>query len=516
MRPDIAATDALADSLARLLPALESFTRFEGADPAARRTVWRAALDEPLPETGAGREAVLETLRSHVIANGLRIGAPGFSGWVTTMPTTVPAVAQLAGAITAAQRWWATPGNFLEVLALRWLQTPRRTARSLRRRRSRAAARRPTSSASRPRASTRARGAASIRASTASQRLVEPRVYASTEVHHVVHRACGVLGLGRRALRMIPVDANRTPDLGALERFLDEDLAAGRTPVAVVASAGDVNTGAVDPIDAMREIAHARGVWLHVDGAYGGFGVLDPRVAPLYGDLSKIDSFAVDPHKWMAVPVGCGAGFVRDGGLLARALTLEPAAYVEMAPTGTGDLGSPFDERGEGNPDFSVDHSAPARGLTVWAALKEIGASGMRARVVRHHDCARRVAERVREHPALELLAEPDPLDLLLPREAEGRLGRDRARRAEREDSPRRARARPGDPVPHARGRPLRDPPVLHQPAHDARGRGRDGGRSAERGGGAGRDRGARAPNPNPAAKIRAPSHQGRLRCSSE
>src|ERR1035441_3448131 len=87
MRPDIAATDALADSLARLLPALESFTRFEGADPAARRTLWRAALDEPLPEAGAGREAVLETLRSYVIANGLRIGAPGFSGWVTTMPT---------------------------------------------------------------------------------------------------------------------------------------------------------------------------------------------------------------------------------------------------------------------------------------------------------------------------------------------------------------------------------------------------------------------------------------------
>ncbi|HEX7528135.1 MAG TPA: pyridoxal-dependent decarboxylase, partial [Thermoanaerobaculia bacterium] len=94
-------------------------------------------------------------------------------------------------------------------------------------------------------------------------------------------------------------------------------------------------------------------------------------------------------------------------GFLARALTLEPAAYVEMAPTGTGDLGSPFDERGEGNPDFSFDHSAPPRGLTVWAALKEIGASGMRERVVRHHDCARRVAERVRARPELELLAEP-------------------------------------------------------------------------------------------------------------
>ncbi len=405
--PDEAAsTDALAESLAALLPALERFLRFEGPDGAAKRSVWRAALDEPLPETGLGREAVLEALGEVVIPNGLRIGAPGFTGWVTTMPTTVPAVAQLAASLTAAQRWWATPGNFLEVLGLRWLarliglpdhfEGAFVGGGSLANLLGLAAARQ--------HAGERRGVDPSLDGLTG---LPEPRVYASTEVHHVIHRACGILGLGRKALRLVPVDAARQPDLALLERMLDEDLARGATPVAVVASAGDVNTGAVDPVDAMRAIAHARGVWLHVDGAYGGFGVLDPRVAPLYGDLAKIDSFAVDPHKWMAIAVGCGAGFVRDGGLLGRALTLEPAAYVEMAPTGTGDLGSPFDERGEGNPDFSVDHSAPSRGLAVWALLKEIGASGMRARVVRHHDAARRVAARVKAHAELELLAEP-------------------------------------------------------------------------------------------------------------
>jgi glutamate/tyrosine decarboxylase-like PLP-dependent enzyme len=401
-----ASTNALAESLAAILPELERFQRFEGPDGAARRSRWRAALDGPLPEEGVGREAVLAVLRDVVIPNGLRIGAPGFTGWVTTSPTTVPAVAQLAGAITAAQRWWATPGNFLEVLALRWVARlvglPDHYEGSF------------TSGG----ATANLLGLAAARQHAGERlgfdpgldglaKLVEPRVYASSEVHHVVHRACGVLGLGRRALRLVPVDAARRPDLGALERLLDGDLRAGATPVAVVASAGDVNAGIVDPIDAMREVAHARDVWLHVDGAYGGFGVLDPRVAPLFGDLTKIDSFAVDPHKWMAAPVGCGAAFVRDGGVLARALTLEPAAYVEMAPTDTGDLGSPFDQRGEGNADYSLDHSAPPRGLAVWALLKEIGARGMRERIVRHHDCARRVAERVRAHPALELLAEP-------------------------------------------------------------------------------------------------------------
>ena len=403
---ETALTGDVGASIAEILPALERFLRFEGPDGAAKRSVWRAALEEPLPEAGAGSAAVLEILRTVVIPNGLRIGAPGFTGWVTTMPTTVPAVAQLAGAFVAAQRWWATPGNFLEVLGLRWLARlvglPDHFEGAFVG--GGALANLLGLAAARQHAGER-RGVDPSLDGLAG--LPEPRVYASTEVHHVVHRACGVLGLGRRALRLVPVDGSRRPDLSTLDRLLDEDLARGATPVAVVASAGDVNTGTVDPIDAMREIAHARGVWLHVDGAYGGFGVLDPRVAPLYGDLAKIDSFAVDPHKWMAVPVGCGAGLVRDGGILARALTLEPAAYVEMAPTGTGDLDSPFDERGEGNLDLSVDHSAPSRGLAVWALLKEIGARGMRARVVRHHDAARRVAELVAADPRLELLAEP-------------------------------------------------------------------------------------------------------------
>ena len=94
-----ASTDGLAESLAAILPALERFARFEGPDDAARRTVWRRALDGPLPEEGEGREAVLRLLADVVIPNGLRVGAPGFTGWVTTSPTTVPAVAQLAGSV---------------------------------------------------------------------------------------------------------------------------------------------------------------------------------------------------------------------------------------------------------------------------------------------------------------------------------------------------------------------------------------------------------------------------------
>jgi aromatic-L-amino-acid decarboxylase len=146
-----------------------------------------------------------------------------------------------------------------------------------------------------------------------------------------------------------------------------------------------------------------------VDGAYGGFGLLDSRVRDLYGDVATYDSFAVDPHKWLAAPVGTGAVIVRDEGVLGRAFTIETGDYdrERVVPPGTGDTTSPFDELGHGTPDWGLDFSTPARGLAVWAILAEIGAKGMRARVARHLDYARRVADRVRASVDLELLREP-------------------------------------------------------------------------------------------------------------
>ncbi|HWN69335.1 MAG TPA: aminotransferase class V-fold PLP-dependent enzyme, partial [Haliangium sp.] len=417
--PDPARVDDLAGVLARVAPALEAFLRDDGdgPDPAARRSVWRAALDTPLPEIGLGAEAVLADLAQQVVAHGLRTGAPGFCGWVTTAPALVPATAAFAASLATPQRWWVSPGNFLEVLALRWLAElvglPRAWAGSFTS--GGAVANLVALAAARQHAGERlgvdpaADGVAALR---------EPRVYASARVHHVIARALSVLGLGRRALRVVPLA--RGPkgqpgppgqpgglELARLAAWLDEDLRAGRTPIAVVATAGDAATGAVDPIDELRALAHARGVWLHVDAAYGGFGVLDERVRPLFGDLGAVDSFVVDPHKWLAVPTGCGAVFVRDGKLLARALELGAADYVPYARRGPADPASAFDELGEGSPEHGLDHSAPARGVAVWAALSEIGVAGMRARVRRHLDCARRVADRVRASPELELLAEP-------------------------------------------------------------------------------------------------------------
>jgi glutamate/tyrosine decarboxylase-like PLP-dependent enzyme len=142
-----------------------------------------------------------------------------------------------------------------------------------------------------------------------------------------------------------------------------------------------------------------------VDGAYGAFGVLDPEVKPLFAGLSEADSIAVDPHKWLAVPLGCGTTFVRDRELLARAFTLEPAEYLEGSVRQVQSIGSQFDDFGHVFHHFTVEQSAQSRGVTVWAALKEIGAEGMRARVHAHNSFARQLAARVQASPVLELVA---------------------------------------------------------------------------------------------------------------
>ncbi len=232
------------------------------------------------------------------------------------------------------------------------------------------------------------------------------RIYASDEVHHVVTRAAAVLCLGRRSVATVESDEIGRIRPGALRRALDDDAARGVHPVAIVATAGTVNTGAIDPIAELADLADKRGVWLHVDGAYGLFGKLDDRVAHLYEGLERAGSVAVDPHKWLAVPLGCGATFVRDRALLGRAFSLEPAEYLEGAAS-TGEVRSTFDEFGDLYHDFNVEQSAQSRGVTVWAALAEIGAAGMRERVRRHNDFARHLAERVRVDERLELLGPP-------------------------------------------------------------------------------------------------------------
>jgi aromatic-L-amino-acid decarboxylase len=402
---DECVTSGLSEAVEWLLPALEQLLQSEDQDLAARDyPLWRDALDEPLPQQGAGAEATLQILRDEVIPHGSRMGAPGFAGWVTTAPTVVPVAAALSSSLAGPQRYDVQSYNFLEHLALQWLKQLLGLPSS-----AEGVFSSGGSVANLIGLATARQWALEQRGIDASlhglEGVTKARLYASTEIHHVVARAAGVLGLGRRALVELPVDGAYRLDVDALRAQLRSDKANGCTPISVAASAGTVNTGAVDPLAEILEVCREEGVWLHVDGAYGGFGLLDPAAAPLYEGFAEADSIAVDPHKWLAVPLGCGATFVRDRGLLARTFAMEPAEYLQSSSYDVQMIGSQFDNSGYPFYEFSVEFSARSRGVTVWAALKEMGAEGFRTRISRHNAYARHLAERVQASPDLDLLA---------------------------------------------------------------------------------------------------------------
>jgi len=188
-------------------------------------------------------------------------------------------------------------------------------------------------------------------------------------------------------------------DPRALSVLLAQDRAAGKVPFCVAASAGTVNTGAVDPLEALADLCEKEKLWLHVDGAYGALGILDPEVAGLYRGMERCDSLALDPHKWLSVPLECGCALVRDGKLLRDTFSLVPS-YLRTEE-GKGFGGLPWYS------EFGFQQSRGFRALKLWATLLYAGREGIRDQIVRHNRLARYLAGRIEKEPDLELLTKP-------------------------------------------------------------------------------------------------------------
>jgi aromatic-L-amino-acid decarboxylase len=398
-------TGNLGAYVSRIGVALDEFLRASHGDPITRYADWSSALDGPLPVEGVGGEAVIEELEQTVVPNGMRLTEPGFWGWITTGPTTIPVIATLAAAVASPQRYTITAFNRLEELSLEWLAELCGLPTHMK----------GVYSSGGSVANLVALGAA--RQWAFERAGLDPAadglgsrpvaLYASAEAHHTIQRSAAVLGLGRRSVRKVATDDRQRLDPAALARALADDVAAGILPVAVVATAGTTNTGTIDPLRAAGELASEHGAWFHVDGAYGLPGILDERIEDLYDGLELADSAIVDPHKWLGAPVGIAATFVRDRSILHRAFTQEAAAYLEGAFADPSDVRVSLDSMGIPYADFGVELSAPARGAVVWSILRELGREGVRERVRQDNDLARHVASRVRASDRLELLAEP-------------------------------------------------------------------------------------------------------------
>ena len=140
-------------------------------------------------------------------------------------------------------------------------------------------------------------------------------VYCSDEAHYSIERAVELLGMGTNGVRVIPIDDRRRMRSDLLAAAIDADTAAGSVPVAVVATAGTTLTGAIDPLGEIADVCAARGVWFHIDGAYGLAAAAVPSMSGAFTGLERADSATLDAHKWLYLPKACGVVMVRDAGL---------------------------------------------------------------------------------------------------------------------------------------------------------------------------------------------------------
>jgi glutamate/tyrosine decarboxylase-like PLP-dependent enzyme len=223
-------------------------------------------------------------------------------------------------------------------------------------------------------------------------------VYASEEVHMSIPKAVGLLGIGRDNLRLVPTDETFHMIPSELDRAMRRDQEAGLIPIAVVASAGTVNTGAVDPLSQIAEIARQHGAWFHVDGAYGALAAI--AVRNRFNGLELSDSLSLDPHKWLYQPLDCGCLLFRDSDAARKAFA-HTGEYARSLTTDPVESFAFFEE--------SLELSRRFRALKLWFALRYHGFDAFRDSIKNDLAHARRLAEAVINEPELELAA---PLEL--------------------------------------------------------------------------------------------------------
>ncbi|GAA3033639.1 aspartate aminotransferase family protein [Kitasatospora albolonga] len=362
----------------------------------------RALLELPLPEDGTPLDGLLKVIERQVLSAPMGNGHPAFFGWVNSAPAPAGVLATLAAAATnpssaggdhadvhlerAVVRWIAELVGFPAAVPSAAKGTPGGILTS-----GTSMATILCLAAARHRAAVRA--GHDLRADGLSG--LPPLIaYATAETHSCVRKAVELLGLGSRHLRTVAEDSDGRLDPAALSEAVAADRAAGLLPFLVVASAGTVGTGAVDAFDPIADVAEAEGLWLHVDGAYGAWGVLDPVIADRYAGMHRADSLALDPHKWLGVPVDCGCALVRDADALRDSFSLVPSYLRDAA---AGDFGW-FSE-------YGMEQTRPFRSLKVWATIAHKGRAGLSADIARTTELARHLGALVEADPELELTA---------------------------------------------------------------------------------------------------------------
>lgn len=370
-----------------------------------------AMLVSAVPEQGESIHAILERFEREIGPYPFGNGHPRFAAWVNSPPAPIGIYAQaLASAMNPSVAGGNHAAVWVERQVIEWLKSifgfPHESMGLLVSGSSAAAI--TGLAAARHAAATRIgwdmrrNGAHIVNEHGSPVRML---VYESAEAHSCHQKAVELLGLGSANMRIVPSDGALRMRADALDAMLAEDIAAGALPVAVIASAGTVNTGAIDPLDAIADVCARHGVWMHVDGGYGAPAILTSEYRMELAAIARADSLGVDAHKWMYVPVDAGMVLIRSATSMRDTFSLVPP-YLRSDDDQHGVHGPPWLS------EYGSEQTRPFRALKVWMALRYFGTSGY-ARLIAHDIAmARYLADRVRATPELEL-REPQGLSIV-------------------------------------------------------------------------------------------------------
>ncbi len=346
---------------------------------------------ERLPEKGIEMNELMQQLKKHVIDPGLNPASGGHLGYIPGGGLYPAALGDYLAAVTNkyAGIFFAGSGAVrLENFLLRWMAGlfayPESAAGHLS----------SGGSIANLTAIVTARDAKNV----SSRNIPQSAIYHTNQVHHCIDKAIRIAGLAEAPRRIIRMDSHFRMDSNHLRTWIAEDIARGIQPFLIVSSVGSTDTGAVDPLEEIADIARDSGAWLHVDAAYGGFFALLNEFKPAFAGIEKSDSIVVDPHKGLFLPYGVGAVIVRDGAALHRSHQYQ-ANYMQDA-LGNNDEWSPA--------ELSPELTKHFRGLRMWLPLKLFGLGPFRASLHEKILLTRYFYETVRTWPHFETGPYPD------------------------------------------------------------------------------------------------------------
>lgn len=364
------------------------------------KTIGAIGTNPPL--TGQPLEQLLDDCRT-IIANSRHNGHPRFFGYVASPSTPPGAFADLiASALNANVTSWRSgpAATEIEHTVIRWLASligycsGDRPAYGLL-----------TSGGSMANMTAllmahRAKAAPDVGTTGFWNSSAPMTIYASDQIHMSIPKAADILGLGRAQVRLIASDDSFRMNAGVLRRTIADDLKSGLEPFCVVGSAGTVNTGAVDPLGEIADVAQEFSLWFHIDGAYGALAALDENKRPLFRGLDRADSISLDPHKWLYVPIDSGCLLFRDEARARAAFAFDGADYIKVHEQNETEAFAFW--------NYGPELSRRFRALKIWLTLGYYGVQRIARAINEDIAVAAYLGEQVEAAADFELLAAPE------------------------------------------------------------------------------------------------------------